>query len=96
MAGNPNWKPGQSGNPSGRPKIPSEIREMARAASPAALQALVDIVNDRDSPPPARVSAANSILDRAYGKPAQPIDGDGEGGAIPMAIEVRFVSPGES
>jgi hypothetical protein len=33
-AGNPNWKPGQSGNPNGRPRVPEieELREAIRIA----------------------------------------------------------------
>jgi hypothetical protein len=96
MAGASNLKPfqkGKSGNPAGRPKIPAELREMARAASPQALQALIEVMADKAAPQSARVSAANSILDRGYGKPAQPIDGDGEGGAIKTSIEVRFIRP---
>lgn len=87
------FEPGKSGNPHGRPKLPAELREMARAASPDALQALIDVMSDKDAPQSARVSAANSILDRGYGKPAQPIDGDGEGGPVLHNIEVRFIRP---
>ena len=29
-----------------------------------------------------RVAAIKEILDRAYGRPTQPIDGDGQGGAV--------------
>jgi hypothetical protein len=82
-----NLKPfqkGQSGNPHGRPKIPAEIREIARAASPDALQALMDVMKDSKAPHAARVSAADKILDRAWGKAAQPIDGDGRGGAMEL------------
>src|SRR3954464_6163615 len=86
-----NLKPfqkGQSGNPSGRPKIPAEIREMARAASPDALQALIDVMKDRGAPHSARVTAADKILDRAWGKAAQPIDGDGQGRAMQLVHRI--------
>jgi hypothetical protein len=31
-------------------------------------------MRDKNAPPAARVSAANAILDRGYGKPAQSVD----------------------
>jgi hypothetical protein len=84
---------GQSGNPGGRVPLPPEIREMARMAAPDALQRACELTKSSDEN--VALKAIGLVLDRAYGKPAQPIDGDGEGGAIPMAIEVRFVRPGE-
>jgi hypothetical protein len=68
------WKPGQSGNPGGRPKEEREVLQLARDASPAAIRRLVELM-DCDSPR-AAIAAANSILDRAFGKPAQTISGD--------------------
>jgi len=52
-------------------------------------------MNQPEAPPAARVSAASAILDRGWGKPAQPVDGDGEGGAIQLVhrIERVIVSP---
>jgi hypothetical protein len=49
---------------------------------------LAEVMADKDQPAAARVSAANAILDRGYGKPSQPIDGDGEGGAIKAVTEI--------
>ncbi len=49
-------------------KAPTEIRSLARSHSPAALRTLVGIMNKRNAPASARVAAANSILDRAWGK----------------------------
>lgn len=60
---------GQSGNPSGRPKMPPEIREMLTAKAKDAVDVFVRYLSDDD----ARVAlkAAELLLDRAYGKPQQ-------------------------
>ena len=65
------FKPGRSGNPGGRPKIIAHIRDLARQYTEVAIKALVDIVKSKKSPPAARAFAANSLLDRGYGKPTQ-------------------------
>jgi hypothetical protein len=74
---------GQSGNPGGRPKSIDgvNLRELARAHTKDALDTLVAIMADEEAPQPARISAANSILDRGYGKPAQTI-GDEDGNSL--------------
>ena len=41
-----------------------------------ALQTLVDVMRDDEAPHAARVSAANAVLDRGYGKPALMGPGD--------------------
>lgn len=58
------WKPGQSGNPGGRPK---GIAARAREHTDKAIEVLVDGMADED--PRVRVVAAKEILDRGYGKP---------------------------
>ena len=63
------WKPGQSGNPSGRPKVNTELRAKARAHTDAAINALVEVLSSKKASPSARVMAANSLLDRGYGRP---------------------------
>lgn len=83
---------GKSGNPTGRPKLPPEFREMARAASPAALARAIELISHEDGN--IALKAAALVMDRAYGKAAQPIDGDGEGGPILTSIKVTFVKPG--
>jgi hypothetical protein len=65
------FKKGQSGNPGGRPKAVAEVQELARQHTTDAVQTLVSIMTDPKSAPAARVSAANSLLDRGYGKPPQ-------------------------
>lgn len=68
---------GQSGNPSGKPKLTKDgrsVAEMARDFTDKALNTLVDIMEDDQLPAAARVSACGHILDRGWGKPTQPID----------------------
>ena len=71
------FKKGQSGNPGGRPKVVAEVKELARAHTGEAIETLVSIMTNPKSAPAARVSAANALLDRGFGKPAQHIIGDG-------------------
>ena len=66
---------GKSGNPAGRPKIPDEVREMLKTATPKAVRLLIGMVDNEDAAPALRMDAAKTILDRVYGKATQPIDG---------------------
>ncbi len=59
-------------------EIKLEMRELAREHATAALETLVKICKMSDSDA-ARVSAANAILDRGYGKPLQQIESGGAG-----------------
>jgi hypothetical protein len=79
-------------------KTPTQIRSLARSHTESAVNTLVGIMNQAEAPPAARVAAANAILDRGWGKPAQPIDGDGEGGPVEMIhkIERTIVRPPDS
>ena len=47
------------------------LAEMAKEHSPAALRVLVELVMDVGVSPDSRIKAANSILDRGYGKAVQ-------------------------
>jgi len=63
------WQKGQSGNPGGRHKSLASVKQLARRHAPEAVQTLIKIM--RNSKQPAlQVVAANSILDRAYGRPS--------------------------
>lgn len=51
-----------------------DVKELARAATPAAVKALIEIVQDGEASAGARISAAQALLDRAHGKPHQSVD----------------------
>jgi hypothetical protein len=53
------------------------IAEVSREYTGAAIETLVSIMTNSKSAPAARVSAANALLDRRYGKPPQHISGEG-------------------
>jgi hypothetical protein len=79
------FRPGQSGNPHGRPKgIEAEAREYTREALDALLKALLV--------PSTRVPAAIALLDRGWGKPKITIEGD----VAMRSYVLRAPSPVES
>jgi hypothetical protein len=65
----PGFPKGISGNPGGMPKGTAELKELARAHTAQAIETLVQVMTDESQPGPARCLAANSLLDRGYGKP---------------------------
>ena len=61
------FQKGQSGNPSGRPKVDPEIKEILRAAAPDAARRLIELMDcDIEK---ITLQAAVAVLDRVIGKP---------------------------
>ena len=79
------FEKGRSGNPGGRPKGDGEIRELARHHTGTALRTLIEIA-ERGENESARVTAANALLDRGWGKPAVPY----AGADLPTVITINF------
>lgn len=63
------FRPGQSGNPSGRPKKDPDAMAILRAAVPSAARKLVELAKNEN--PKIAFQAATAILDRVWGKPTQ-------------------------
>jgi len=82
------WKPGQSGNALGTRKGVKDVKELARKYTVDSIETLHDIMMNPDSPPSARVAAANSLLDRGHGKVPQPITGEGGEGAVKVKVSL--------
>jgi HEAT repeat protein len=79
------FQPGQSGNPGGRPKGSGAVRDLARQYTEHAIQALV--ANLVDGNGMVRNTAAQALLDRGWGKPAQAITGE-DGGAVDVNVKL--------
>jgi hypothetical protein len=61
------------------PKTITEIRSIARSHTRTALNVLVGIMRSKDATAAARVTAANAVLDRGWGKATQTIDTSQDG-----------------
>ena len=66
-------------------KQPKDLRSLARLHTEGAVQTLSGIMYEPKCPPSARVQAAGLLLERGWGKAAQPITGE-DGGEITIVI----------
>lgn len=80
------WKPGQSANPSGRPKRYAEHRQRAIAHADEALDVVLEILRDPDAAHTSRLAAADFIWNRAYGKPKIEVESN-------TGIQITVVRP---
>jgi len=77
----------QAGTPN---KATAEIRALAQSLAPAALAELARLASEATSEA-ARVSACMHLLDRAYGKPTQPLTDATDG---PLVVVIREFGKG--
>jgi hypothetical protein len=68
----------------------TEIHSLARSHTRTALNVLVGIMRSKDATAAARVSAANAILDRGWGKAPQAIQ-NGDDGALELIHRIERV-----
>ena len=80
----PRFRPGQSGNPKGRPPggtaLAERIRALAGDNGASYVQMLHDLVMDEQQPTRFRIDAVKILFDRGFGKPPQEIHVTGEHG----------------
>jgi len=74
-------------------KAAAGVRALAKRHSKAAVKVLAAIMNNEEGPATARVSAAQALLDRGWGKAAQPLAGEEGGLPILARIERVIVDP---
>jgi hypothetical protein len=71
-------------------KTIAEIRSLARSHTKTAINVLAGIMRSKDVTAAARVSAANALLDRGWGKATQPVGG-GDDGALELIHRIERV-----
>jgi hypothetical protein len=97
MAGNSrSWKPGESGNPGGRPAVVAEVRDLARKQTLPAIRKLTWLMH-HGKPDAVKVQSCVALLDRGWGRPIQAIQTDGVGGLVVNIIRNGDpAAPGEA
>ncbi|MCZ6510209.1 MAG: hypothetical protein O7A62_06435 [Alphaproteobacteria bacterium] len=83
------WKPGQSGNPKGMEPGVGHVRELARQHTEESIEKLVEIMRDENAPPSAQGAAANSLLDRGWGRPDQSVTVDNGESLLSILDEIE-------
>ena len=69
---------GVSGNAGGRPRAAVDVQTLARSYTEEAVRTLAEALHD----PKLKVAAACALLDRGWGKPTQPLSGEGAATSI--------------
>lgn len=78
-----------------RNKATAEIKEIAMPYAKEAVGTLADIMKNGESEA-AKVAAANSILDRAFGKAPQAHTGEGGTGPVQHAMRIGWMTEAEA
>jgi hypothetical protein len=87
------FEKGKSGNPGGRsPRIGPNgetAAQLARKHTVEAIECLVEVTNDKRAMAIARVSAANALLDRGWGKPTEYVEANVTTDSVPVIQIIR-------
>lgn len=80
-----------AGRKQGAPnKATASLKEFANQFTQEAVEFFVTVMRDGEAPYQARVAAANGILDRALGKPAQALTGPEGERLVPPNVTLTF------
>jgi hypothetical protein len=93
-AGNHLWKPGQSGNPTGRPRSPDDLPALCREHTREAVERLVQIMRSDDDGK--ALNAVQQLLDRGWGRPITPIVDETEGTSLTLLHLIAARRVGEA
>lgn len=77
-------------NKMSKAKALTSVRSLARSHTRTAITVLAKIMRSEDATPAARVSAANALLDRGWGKATQPL-GSGDDGTLGIIHRIERI-----
>lgn len=81
-------RPGAGRKPGKPNKLTADVKALAAEYGAQAIRNLAEIANGKDQPAAARVSAANALLDRGFGKPVQAMELTGKDGGPVQQTQV--------
>jgi hypothetical protein len=90
------FRPGESGNPGGRPKTTALLRQLAQDQAEANVRALVEIRDNKRAAASARIAAIRELFDRGFGKVIQTVDGKADLLPVHFVIEGLYDSASAS
>jgi hypothetical protein len=90
------FRPGQSGNPGGRPKTTALLRQLAQDQAEANVRVLVEIRDNKRASASARIAAVRELFDRGFGKAIQTVDGKADLLPVHFVIEGLYDSESAS
>lgn len=97
--GSSRWEKGKSGNPGGRsPRVGPNgetLAELARVHTADALNTLVEVCNGKANEPRDRITAANYILDRGWGKAKESVELDAKVQSNAPVINLTVTRPAQ-
>lgn len=78
---------GVSGNPSGRPSMPTDVKQRLISLLPKAIDTIQSMIEDERVKPEVRIKAAEMIVERNLGKAVTPVltETVGEGSTLTLS-----------
>jgi len=67
------WRPGQSGNPSGKGKAHFDVAKQSRKSGPEVVRFWKDVMQDPKMPIGQRMRASENLMNRGFGKSLEPL-----------------------
>src|SRR5688572_11319890 len=99
MAGH-KWQKGTSGNPGGRPRMPDDLKKSCRRLAVLGMKELEAMITGRRADGTPRITAdadrlraLKLAMEYGFGKPVQPVGGEGDDGQI--VVEIRRFAEGD-